>query len=369
LPAIGGWESCIVDAGRRSSNRYRTPPDHCRIPRKAIRSKCIVRPDFPGLPRHVIPMPELPEVETMRRGLLPLLGARLTDLAKPRCRLRPITIQPTPAILRRRLLGQRVTAIERFGKRVALQFESSHWLVFEPRMTGLLSLTDPPNQSHLRLVANFQAGTTSRHLLFWDQRGLGTVRLLADEDVRQRLARERLGPDALSIDGPLLQQRLAHRQIPIKVGLLDQHAVAGIGNLYASEILHLAGIDPRTRCSRVTRAQWERIAAATQSVLRAALAHEGSTLSDGTYRNALNQSGNYQNHHRVYDRAGETCRSCGQSMIQRIVQAQRSTFYCPYCQGRRAKRSPGHKQHQPAPQGDEVSDRPTIEGFHWLGQR
>ena len=122
---------------------------------------------------------------------------------------------------------------------------------------------------------------------------------------------------------------LGKSQRAIKVALLDQKAVAGIGNLYASEILHLAAIDPRCRCSALTRQQWQRIQAATKEVLELAVRHEGSTLSDGTYRNALNEAGSYQNHHRVYDRAGEVCPSCGREKIQRIVQAQRSTFYCP----------------------------------------
>jgi formamidopyrimidine-DNA glycosylase len=119
----------------------------------------------------------------------------------------------------------------------------------------------------------------------------------------------------------------------VKVALLDQKVVAGIGNLYASEILHLAQVHPGRRCDRVTRAQWAAIADATRAVLEDAIHYEGSTLGDGTYRNALNQEGGYQNHHRVYDRAGEECARCGpQSVVKRIVQAQRATFFCAVCQ-------------------------------------
>jgi formamidopyrimidine-DNA glycosylase len=143
-----------------------------------------------------------------------------------------------------------------------------------------------------------------------------------------------LGPDALELTADALRQRLHTSRRAIKVALLDQRAVAGIGNLYASEILHHAAIDPRTRCTRLTRGQWEKIHAATQEVLRTAIKYEGSTLSDGTYRNALNQSGGYQNHHRVYDRAGESCPRCKNKLVRRIVQTQRSTFYCPGCQRR-----------------------------------
>jgi formamidopyrimidine-DNA glycosylase len=101
--------------------------------------------------------------------------------------------------------------------------------------------------------------------------------------------------------------------------------------LYASEILHLAGIHPARRCHRLSRRHWSDVHAATLEVLHAAIRHEGSTLSDGTYRNALNQEGGYQYQHRVYDRAGQPCPAC-QGEILRVVQAQRSTFFCPACQ-------------------------------------
>ena len=117
--------------------------------------------------------------------------------------------------------------------------------------------------------------------------------------------------------------------------MLDQSALAGIGNLYASEILHQAGIHPAARCDRLRRSQWQSLWQATQDVLHEAIQCEGSTLGDGTYRNALNQTGNYQNHHRVYMRAGQSCPSCRNGEIRRIVQAQRSTFFCPACQKRR----------------------------------
>jgi formamidopyrimidine-DNA glycosylase len=119
----------------------------------------------------------------------------------------------------------------------------------------------------------------------------------------------------------------------VKVALLDQRSVAGIGNLYASEILHLAGIHPARRCNKITRTQWQSIADATQAVLNAAIRYEGSTLGDGTYRNALNRQGGYQNYHCVYGRAEEACPRCGPgAKVRRILQAQRSTFFCPMCQ-------------------------------------
>jgi formamidopyrimidine-DNA glycosylase len=97
-------------------------------------------------------------------------------------------------------------------------------------------------------------------------------------------------------------------------------------------LLHRARVHPERPCDAITRPQWRRIHAAMLEVLEEAIRYEGSTLSDGTYRNALNESGGYQNHHRVYDRAGRDCPGCGRSQILRIVQAQRATFYCPHCQ-------------------------------------
>ena len=117
-----------------------------------------------------------------------------------------------------------------------------------------------------------------------------------------------------------------------EVALLDQKLVAGIGNLYASEILHEAHISPLRPATKLTRDQVQRLHAATQRVLLDAIKHEGSTLGDGTYRNALNQSGGYQNAHRVYAREADQCPTCGRGKVVRIIQAKRSTFFCRCCQ-------------------------------------
>jgi formamidopyrimidine-DNA glycosylase len=278
-------------------------------------------------------MPELPEVETMRRGVLPVVGSRITAAERPVCHLRPILLRPRIDAFDRRVRDKTITAIERRGKRVLIVLNDQQMIVIEPRMTGLVLLADPPNQEHLRLRLKLSRGT-NRQLLFWDRRGLGTVRLLRPAEV-SRLVDARLGPDALAITAGQLREQLKGSKRAVKVALLDQAIVAGIGNLYAAEILFVAGIDPRTRCDRLTQAQWSRIQAATLLVLEEAIRHEGSTLSDGTYRNALNQAGGYQNCHRVYNRAREACPRCETGVIRRIVQAQRSTFFCPVCQRKR----------------------------------
>jgi formamidopyrimidine-DNA glycosylase len=276
-------------------------------------------------------MPELPEVETMRRGILGILGARITRVEVVASGLKPIRISPRPSLLGQRTVGCRIVAIDRYGKRVALRLDSQAVLVFEPRMTGLVLLADPPDWEHLRFRVRL-TGVQSRQLLFWDRRGLGSVRLLQPRQLDAELGPTKLGPDALAITSFQLRERLRPSRRAIKVALLDQRVVAGIGNLYAAEMLHVAGIHPAKRCDRLTSAEWDRLHAALQHVLAEAVRYEGSTLSDGTYRNALNAPGSYQNHHRVYDRAGQRCLTCGAGPIRRIVQAQRATFFCPNCQ-------------------------------------
>jgi formamidopyrimidine-DNA glycosylase len=204
-------------------------------------------------------------------------------------------------------------------------------IVFEPRMAGLVLLADPPTCAHLRFRADLRDGDVP-HLWYWDRRGLGSVRLLTRDEIEQQLGPHRLGPDALTVDAELLRVRLGRRGTPIKVALLDQSAVAGIGNLYASEILHDARIDPRVKCHTLVTHHWRRLAKSVVRTLEGAIRYEGSTLADGTYRTALNESGGYQNRHRVYGRAGEICTACGRDQILRIVQAQRSTFFCLTCQ-------------------------------------
>lgn len=278
-------------------------------------------------------MPELPEVETMRRGVLPIVGSKISGVERVRCRRRPITIEPAMASFRRQAVGATVTGVSRIGKRVVVELDRGTAIVFEPRMTGLVLVAEPPTREHLRLRIKLEGGPASE-LLFWDRRGLGSVRLFSRELLAKRYDDSALGPDALSITAEQLAERLGSSHRPIKVALLDQRTVAGIGNLYAAEILHRAGIHPAMRCDRLKRDHWWRLHGAIGEILEMAIEHEGSTLSDGTYRNALNQSGGYQNHHRVYDRAGEPCLVCGAATIKRIVQAQRATFFCPNCQRR-----------------------------------
>jgi len=275
-------------------------------------------------------MPELPEVETMRRGILAAEGCVIEDVHKLSTPHKSILVQPGMAVLRRTVRGQMVTAVERIGKRVVLRLGNEQRLVFEPRMTGLVLVEEPPDLEHLRFQVDLSGGSL-RRLWYWDRRGLGSVQLYSPAQFARRVE-AKLGPDALNLSSDELRRRLAGTRRAIKVALLDQRAVSGIGNLYASEILNVARLRPTRRCHLLTADDWRRLHAALLSVLREAIRYEGSTLSDGTYRNALNHAGSYQNQHRVYDRAGLLCGTCGQGTVKRMVQAQRSTFFCPVCQ-------------------------------------
>lgn len=315
-------------------------------------------------------MPELPEVETMVRGIRPFVEGRvIAQFQKCACRCKPLSVIPPVPQAARRVIGQRIDCVFRRAKRVILRLESGEAFVIEPRMTGLMLLSDPPTAKHLRLewrlappepvgarllrppaatgeaslgqrgrkgshrngpAAQFTEGETS--LWFWDRRGLGTCRLYTADELTACLNGGRLGPDALELTAADWRDRCRKTSRPIKVALLDQKLAAGIGNLYASEILHLARIDPQSPADRLTAARVRRLHAAVQAILHEAIEHEGSTLGDGTYRNALNLAGSYQNKHRVYARHDERCLTCGKGTVQRIVQAQRSTFFCPRCQ-------------------------------------
>lgn len=287
-------------------------------------------------------VPELPEVETMRRGILGIQGATIVSAQRVRCRLKPISIYPPTKSFQRRVAGTEIYSVDRIGKRVVLRLDSEDAIVFEPRMTGLVLVTEPPNTAHLRFVLELQNASVDR-LLFWDRRGLGSVRLLNQQELESELGPHRLGPDALLITERQMIERIGCSSRAIKVALLDQRAIAGVGNLYASEMLHLAGIDPRLRCDRLSKSQWQALRTAMRKILNKAIRYEGSTLADGTYRNALNDPGSYQNHHCVYARAGEACPTCGRGKIIRIVQAQRSTFFCEKCQRRKSVASRNRK--------------------------
>jgi len=235
---------------------------------------------------------------------------------------------PSLGSFRRRTLGRKITAIGRVGKRIVLELDTGDRIVIEPRMSGLVSPANPRDRAHLRLV--IELAGPKKQLLFWDQRGLGVVRLVSPREFETRYGVDKIGPDALAISAGTLRARLRASRREIKVALLDQRVLAGIGNIYASEILHRAGIHPRTPCDRLRPGQWTKLHAEMGKVLHEALRDQGSTLADNVYHAPGGGPGKYRR--RVYQRHGQACLGCGRTQIVRIVQAQRSTFFCPACQ-------------------------------------
>ena len=277
-------------------------------------------------------MPELPEVETMVRGVRPgLTGRQIVRMRFCRCPCQPLTIRPSRRRLQQVVKDRVIESVDRLAKRIVVELDNQDFIVIEPRMTGLLLVNDPPTQQHRRIVWELAA---SRHgpesFEFWDRRGLGTVSLMNSDEFQQ--LNNRLGPDPLTMSDEDWLRQLARTHRPVKNALLDQSIVTGIGNIYASEILHRARISPETPAAGLSARRAEHLAAAAREILEAAIRCEGSTLGDGTYRNALNQDGSYQNHHRVYQKSDTICPTCRRGRIRKIIQAQRSTFFCPRCQ-------------------------------------
>ncbi len=280
-------------------------------------------------------MPELPEVETVCRGLRPKLeGRRLTRVLQRRPDLR----FPLPEAFVERLEGRRVSRIDRRAKYILMHLDSGEVLLCHLGMSGRMLLMNGetrPLDRHDHVVFFTEDGGEIR---FNDARRFGMMDLVAPEGLaRHRLLKD-LGPEPLSnaFNGPELAARLKGRRSPIKAALLDQKVVAGLGNIYVSEALFFAGISPRRHAYTVQGARAERLAAAVRQVLNAAIAAGGSSLRD--YVQTDGELGYFQHHWAVYDRAGEPCPGCdcgaatlssGNGGIRRIVQSNRATFYCP----------------------------------------
>ncbi len=275
-------------------------------------------------------MPELPEVETVRRDLEALVvGATVTDVVATGAR----TVRRTSAeALRAGALGRRLVAAKRRGKYLLVTLDDGRWLLVHLRMSGQLLVADAPTvplapHTHVRFTLD-----DGRELRFVDPRTFGEVAVV-DPD---RLAveapdLEALGPEPLELDVIGLAGVLKPRRRQLKALLTDQRVIAGIGNIYADEIAHRAGVRHTRPGSSLTRGELGRLHAAIHTILPAAIAARGSTLSDAQYVDLGGLGGGYQEHHAVYDREGEPCLGCGRPVL-RIAWAGRSTFFCRRCQ-------------------------------------
>lgn len=272
-------------------------------------------------------MPELPEVEVTRRGIAPAVeGQRVTGVVLRRQGLR----WPFPANLATLLRHQIVRRTGRRGKYLLLRFDHGT-LILHLGMSGHLRVLPHhvPPQKHDHVDLQFGDHTVR----FTDPRRFGAVLWHAQHegDVEQHVLLRSLGVEPLTHPAlaHLLFQQTRGRSAAIKQVLLAGDIVVGVGNIYACESLFDARIHPNTPAQRISRLRYQRLAAAIQQVLAAAIEHGGSTLRD--FIGADGFSGYFQLNYAVYDRAGAPCKHCGTS-IRRIVQGQRSTFYCGRCQ-------------------------------------
>jgi len=272
-------------------------------------------------------MPELPEVEVICRGVRPHIVDRkvlAVHFSGKKLRL-PLPLKKMKDLL----LGNRVVAVERRAKYLLFRAENGAVLIIHLGMSGKLGIfpisAEKQKHDHLRLLLD-----NDMEIRFNDPRRFGSVQFLSpEESVAEHFSACGVEPFAEAYSVSYLQEKAAKRKQPVKNFLLDGRVVAGIGNIYASEILFMAGILPTRGVHTLSKPQWARIIAATRQVLQEAIRQGGSSISD--FVNFSGEKGYFQNSLSVYGRDGKVCGKCGK-IIKRKVMAGRATFYCNKCQ-------------------------------------
>jgi formamidopyrimidine-DNA glycosylase len=282
-------------------------------------------------------MPELPEVETVRRGLEPAM----TDAVIASARVnRPDLRWPFPPGMADRLTGQRVLALRRRSKYILADLSSGETLLVHLGMSGRILISGDPlgqfvhdhpaAEKHDHVVLDMANGA---RITFNDPRRFGAMDLMATDNTEAHPLLARLGPEPLGnqFDEPYLAAALAGKNTPIKSALLDQRIVAGLGNIYVCEALFRAGISPRRRAGRISAKRVAALVPIIRAVLNDAILAGGSSLRD--FRQADGELGYFQHSFDVYDREGAPCRRVGcTGSVRRVVQSGRSSFYCATCQ-------------------------------------
>lgn len=278
-------------------------------------------------------MPELPEVETVRRGLIPVMEGQVIAQAQVN---RPDLRFPLPFGMAGRLTGQRVLALRRRSKYILADLSSGETLLIHLGMSGRMLISGA-------VVGEFHHAVPLKHdhvvlemengacITFNDARRFGAMDLMPTAEWQDHKLLKDIGPEPLGNDfsEEYLARRLENRHTPIKSALLDQAIVAGLGNIYVCEVLHRAGIASTRLARDVIPAEVARLVPLIREVLAEAIEAGGSSLRD--YRQADGELGYFQHTFRVYDREGQPCTTCG-TPIARLVQSGRSSFYCPNCQ-------------------------------------
>ena len=281
-------------------------------------------------------LPELPEIETIRRTIGPLLVGRTLHVAaigphdmRARGEGRGSGGSRSTWIAPRELLdGARVDRLERRGKRLAILASDGRALVIQLGMSGQFMTGKEAEATHRHVT--WGIGGRAANIVFRDPRRFGGVTPYRSHAALLEAWDLELGADGLTVTAEQLTQRLSGKRA-VKAALLDQTVVAGVGNIYADESLHLAGIDPRMRCSRLRPQRVAELAEAIRTILMRAVTHGGSTLRD--YRAGNGARGNAQQLHAVYGRDGEPCMACG-AALRGARLAGRATVWCAGCQRR-----------------------------------
>jgi len=277
-------------------------------------------------------MPELPEVETVRRGLeRSLVGRRFDTVSVGRERVARRTSRQE---LRDGLTGARVLAVRRQGKYLLLDLDSDAIAMVHLRMSGQViiddGLNEPPRHSHV--IGLLDDGS---RFLFVDPRTFGEV-VVSPRHLVNELIPElgRLGVDPLNdeIEMRTITAMCRNRRRRVKSLLLDQSFIAGIGNIYADEICHRAGIRPDRQAATLSSRSRRRLTDSISAVIEEAVELGGSTLADAQYVGVDGKPGTFQDRHRVYAQTGKRCVSCGRGVIRRMVIDQRGSHFCPVCQ-------------------------------------
>lgn len=270
-------------------------------------------------------MPELPEVETARRGIKPhLMGKRVTAVTVRERRLR----WPVPQAILKELPGQRISNVTRRGKYLLLHAESGT-AILHLGMSGSLRVlpagTLPKKHDHVDLVLD-----SGRLLRLRDPRRFGALLWTRGDAASHTLLKD-LGPEPLEadFDGDYLFEQSRGRKVAVKNFLMNSHVVVGVGNIYASESLHLAGIHPERLAGKITLERYRLLAKSIKNVLAAAIKSGGTTLRDFTKEDG--EPGYFYLKLRVYDREGLACKRCGVTIVAKVT-GQRMTYFCPHCQ-------------------------------------
>ena len=282
-------------------------------------------------------MPELPEVETVRRGLLPVLEGGVIARAEVN---RPDLRWPLPDRMAERLTGHRVTALRRRSKYLLADLDSGETLLVHLGMSGRMLISGaqiggfhhdhPAPQKHDHVVLHMENGA---RITFNDARRFGAMDLMPTETADQHMLLRVLGPEPFGNDfnAPYLATRLKGRKTPVKAALLDQRIVAGLGNIYVAETLYRARISPLRLAGELTEPQVHALVPVIREALAEAIEAGGSSLRD--FRQANGELGYFSKHFQVYDREGQPCETPGcPGTITRTVQSGRSSFWCPACQ-------------------------------------